>query len=190
MAWKPLVIREAINEYQTILFLDCGQELRNSIDPLKFLLNRDGYFNVAVSGNVRKGDVIDLLAPKLNIDPSFFSFKPVCSSHTIGFKHASGAFEMILLPMLQCAIDPTCWLLGFQGTVFSDVAAIIVSTMMYNNTCYTCNRDYDYYAYDNPKSLIESKELTESTETRNSLLFLRGKQEPKLYQNDLCTLKQ
>jgi hypothetical protein len=63
----------------------------------------------------------------------------------------SGVIEKIA----QCALDENCWLSKDFTLIHStqDYASqatvdnILLSILLYNNTCYTCNRDYDFYAY-------------------------------------------
>ena len=39
-----------------------------------------------------------------------FQFKPPCSAKVVGFWNNSKAAELVLPPLLDCAIDEACWI--------------------------------------------------------------------------------
>ena len=44
--WKPLCIREAVDTYEKVLWIDAGSDVRGSLEPIFEYIDRDGYFFV------------------------------------------------------------------------------------------------------------------------------------------------
>jgi len=164
-AWRPLVIQEAIQMFDNIVFITPEHTLENPLDTLLFQVWRDGVFSIAVGGNVMKDlDMETLIAKEslfweLKLAPAHFVWKPLCSLSVFGFRAGSVVYSGVIEKVAHCALNENCWLsqdfrLVRSSPDYSPLATvdnILFSILLYNNTCYTCNRDYDFYAYSGRK---------------------------------------
>ena len=119
----------------------------------------------------------------LKLDPWHFGHKPICSSVVIGFTRNGGAIERVLLPAAACAEEQECWQTG-EIMNYDLFHGAVISMFTYNNTCYTCNKDFDYFAEFEAipgwgMSLRTQETPTEFEEGITVELFYRGTGQPK-----------
>jgi len=146
-AWKPLFMYLAFKKYGSIFWLDVTHELRNGLDSFSLQLNRDGIFAVTIIGDITEQLRVsqsEKMFKIMKLDPEDMIFRPLCSPRVFGLSRTSYAFNTVLLPAVKCALDPHCWL--NINTSGRRVDALF-SMLIYNSTCYTCNRDWDFYAW-------------------------------------------
>jgi len=160
----------AYNKYGSILYLSPSHILYQRLDTLIFQLQRDGIFSPTVGGNV-----LDMFSSSSSGAQFFsnwpavteerrkngeqlmkeFEYKPQCTTAVTGFWRDSLAASLVLTPLYECSIDTDCW-----KTALSSVGSrqrpdgLLLSLMIYEKICYTCNRDYDFYAYAGKRNSI------------------------------------
>jgi len=151
-SWRPFVLLHAALTDGEFLFLSAGHELRNILEPLALQLYRDSVFSVTVTHDItRFADERMLRA--VGADRDFFEFKPVCSPGVFGYVCSVDILRRVLLPAAACARNyDDCWSLAHKDpdppskqVISTD--DLVLSAVLLNNTCYTCNRDLPYYAY-------------------------------------------
>jgi len=161
-AWKPIVIKLAVEQYGSIIFLEPFMELRTDSGLLEFLIRRDGFFSYTIGSNILDSDFFGNFSSFWKLDQQFLSFKPICSADAIGYLSKSPAYHSIILPWASCAENADCWPQQINEAEESNSLkkfpedATSLSMLISNNTCYTCNRDYDFYAFDDPEPLKQS----------------------------------
>jgi hypothetical protein len=186
-AWKPLVIQEAIEEYGTILFVSTSYSVVNRMEGLFFLLWRDGVFSPTIGGNLFAGVDYNSSTTRQYYKDSFnmksvdYQWKPLCSLDLFG--HVSGSIvqQQVIGPLSSCANNRDCWSPSrLTGNPSGKLDNILFSSILYNTTCYTCNRDYDYYNYDGGNT----RKMTEYTFNQlmmgeHSILLYNAKEKDK-----------
>lgn len=168
-AFRPIVIHLAYARYGSILYLSPTHVLYQRLDTLIFQLQRDGIFTPTIGGNV-----LDEFSSTTNAISFFtswpavpeakrtghplmkeFEFKPLCTTAVLGLWKGSLAASLVLPPLYECSIDSACWGKASAGMSNSKrTDGVLLSLTIYEKICYTCNRDYDFYAYAGKRSEI------------------------------------
>jgi hypothetical protein len=165
-AWRPGVFKTAINLYKNILFLASEERLENRLETLLFLLFRDGVFTVTIGGNVMQNvainDSVETWFRKMRLHPKDFVWRPLCSTSVFGFMEGSIVLPQVVEKMYRCSLNEQCWstkhfpkINNDESLGFGTIDNLLLSALIYNNTCYTCNRDYDFYPYSGERKRSE-----------------------------------
>ncbi|MFO1284929.1 MAG: hypothetical protein U1F51_21155 [Burkholderiales bacterium] len=104
-AWKPLAIRQAVDEYRRVLWLDAGSDARGPLDPIERALETDGHF-------LARGQDLDMTerlhpgcARRMGRTVADFAGRPSYAANTQGYERGAEADSRILDPMLAAALD-------------------------------------------------------------------------------------
>eukprot|EP00727_Mastigamoeba_balamuthi_P010808 m51a1_g635 hypothetical protein (686) ;mRNA; r:155996-158431 len=182
-AWRPFVLAHAATTIGEYLFLTAGHELRNSLEPLVVQLRRDGIFTVCVIHDLTQWSTSAYFSA-VGISQQWLEFRPLCSPAVFGFSCDDRILRGVLAPMLACARRKECWGNARGPESPYSAADVVMSTMIYNNTCYTCNRDTPYYEY---RGSMQDPVINAPTPMRQHLqrgyrvLFNRHQGSPKPY---------
>jgi hypothetical protein len=111
-AWKLYLHQHAlslVNDGDVVLVLDSGVELRRSLDAVRAVIARDGYFTVRQSNFVgRKTNPLTLSALKLDGDGVVWRDVPFCAGGLQAWVKGGAAERLVLTPAVACATDERC----------------------------------------------------------------------------------
>jgi Protein of unknown function (DUF1647) len=107
-AWKPIIIQEALQKYQMILWLDAGSTITGPIDKLQDIVRRTGLFLV-------KGQDVDMKLKSHPLTYAWFNFSkatlragPHFSGNTQAYLSPSRYVDTIVHANAACALDANC----------------------------------------------------------------------------------
>ncbi|XP_013409229.1 uncharacterized protein LOC106172863 [Lingula anatina] len=107
-AWKPVIMKDAVDKYGKILWIDAGSDVRGPLKKIDKYLSQDGHFLV-------QGQDEDMTLFSHNATFKYFSSskeeflkKPSYSGNLQGWVRGSRAYIDILLPLKACALTPEC----------------------------------------------------------------------------------
>lgn len=108
-AFKPLVIAEALNIYDEILWLDANMEIRRPLDDFEDIFIRKGYFFTIQEAGfpIEYNNDAQTLAI-LGCTASWYA-RTTCASGIQAYKANSWAHYNILNPMVECAKREECF---------------------------------------------------------------------------------
>lgn len=108
-AWKPLAIRDAVEKYKRVIWLDAGctvkAPLRSTLFPI---LEKNGHF-------VIQGQDTDMVRWShdgtwlyFGLNKTVFQGKPSFAGGVNGWIYGSEEYHKILVPWSKCALDERC----------------------------------------------------------------------------------
>ncbi len=107
-AWKPVILLDAIQQNEAILWLDAGSDIRASIEPIKISLETEGHFFV-------QGQDLDMTKMshhgsylKLGATKEEFRGKPHFAGNLQAYVRNGRAHEKILKPLDAAAREKHC----------------------------------------------------------------------------------
>ena len=107
-AWKPVILLHAIQQFEAILWLDAGSDIRASLEPIEKALETDGHFFV-------QGQDLDMTKKshqgsylKLDVKKNDFSGKPHFAGNLQAYIRNRPAHEKILEPLHKAALEQNC----------------------------------------------------------------------------------
>lgn len=107
-AWKPVILLDAIQHNEAILWLDAGSDIRTSLEPIKVSLETDGHFFV-------QGQDLDMTSMshngsylKLGTTKPEFAGKPHFAGSPQAYVRNGRAHEEILKPLNTAAREKHC----------------------------------------------------------------------------------
>ncbi|XP_013396431.1 uncharacterized protein LOC106163403 [Lingula anatina] len=107
-AWKPVIIKQMVDEVGNIVWIDAGSHIRGKITQIDNLIQHDGY--LLVQG--QDGDTTVFLYEKMctfmGLDKKTFKLKPSYSGNLNGWTKRNDTYEKILKPWVKCALTKEC----------------------------------------------------------------------------------
>lgn len=106
-AWKPVIIKQMLNKYPVVLYLDAGNTVLQSLDELFQHIEQIGYFLVSVFHNIKWSatkfviEQFDLHAPEREFVLKNDTLQ--ISANMLGFSRKM--YERIVLPMFNLTQD-------------------------------------------------------------------------------------
>mmetsp|Transcript_27688 Transcript_27688/g.88874 ORF Transcript_27688/g.88874 Transcript_27688/m.88874 type:complete len:290 (-) Transcript_27688:200-1069(-) len=170
-AWKPLLMRELLQEHAYIFYADPSVELRQPITAtIEASIRAKGYWYVHQEGKSTRGRccgaVLELTHPAtisaLNATHEGLKNSFMCAGGIQGYARSGSAVRDILDPTCRCALQRSCIAPPtssrhnhrFDQSIFS----ILISQSAGR---YTCERDQRFYNYKNYMPL--TRNLTEAS---------------------------
>lgn len=107
-AWKPFVIKDAVDRYEKIFYMDGGSDVRAPLTRVDSDIEQDGFFYVR-DGGVNVADLAHVgIFQYLNLSKSDFKEKKVFYGTYQGYIKGGFAYFHILDPMIRCAENANC----------------------------------------------------------------------------------
>ena len=107
-AWKPLVIKDALEHNQVALWLDAGNEVRAPLNPFWDLLSAHGYVLLQGQDNDMTRFAHNQCFVRQKLDKNVYVGKPSFCAGVQGYVRGSPAYDQILIPLTQRVLDPEC----------------------------------------------------------------------------------
>jgi hypothetical protein len=105
-AWKPAIIKEALEDYPAVLWLDSGDYLQSSLDIVFSKLKKNGFYTSPSAGSVKEW--VHFGTKEYFGVGSKFDDEPNCNGAVVGFVRNSVAHDKIFLPWYACALEKKC----------------------------------------------------------------------------------
>jgi hypothetical protein len=108
-AWKPIILKEVLDEYPMVFWEDSGQEFRAPITEIKELITYDGYFFDESDSNFNHfcpQVMYDALG--ISGDRPVFEGRGGVHAAVLGFRRPSRAYSKVLLPTYACSLIEAC----------------------------------------------------------------------------------
>jgi len=105
MAWKPVLIVDALEEFERVLWLDAGFELVGNLNFVRRNLESVGYY-VAEARGKTVGDVDQ--AKMHFFGANDIAEEPMCDSAIVGFDLYGEAYVQIAVTWRDCALKEEC----------------------------------------------------------------------------------
>ena len=115
MAWKIVLLHEAIQLHPRLIYFDSGIEIRRPLSDVRYFLERDGYYGIhlqvvnhplLVGKQTHRGTYSKLREIGIEVDEDQMSKVPFCAGGVTGL--VRGKVESLLEPALSCALDKEC----------------------------------------------------------------------------------
>ncbi|GIL60184.1 hypothetical protein Vafri_14807 [Volvox africanus] len=111
-AFKPLVFEHAVKRYPAMLWIDCGLEVRASLDPMRAVLARDGHVSAQQSGAPLDFPYTEMYAvPFFKLSEQEYDRVknlPFCAGGLQGFVRGAASEQLLLSPAVACAMEANC----------------------------------------------------------------------------------
>lgn len=113
-AWKPVIIKEMADEFGTVLWLDSGDSVgkKDNLTFVKDQLDSVGFYSPHSVGTLGEWTHPSSLE-HFGIQPDAAGLAPYegksnCNGAFVGFNRDSPAYQKVLVPWAQCALDRNC----------------------------------------------------------------------------------
>ena len=106
-AFKPIIEDLTLQDHQSIIWLDSGDELRAPLHTIMDQLRRNGYWFAQQPSTIDQQTRAQTYA-LLHVDPLKFINKPFCAGNMHGFVRNTKAYENVLKPTITCALNEHC----------------------------------------------------------------------------------
>jgi hypothetical protein len=106
-AWKPVIVKEALEKYGSIFWLDAGSTLTGKVDMARDIVEQHGIMLV-------KGQDLDMHLSHeqaykwFGYDKATLKTGPHFSGNTQAFLYPSRYFDTVVAPNEKCALDISC----------------------------------------------------------------------------------
>lgn len=149
-AWKTMVIKDAVDRYKKIFWMDGGSDIRGKLDKLDEDLTRDGFFFIG-----QRGDDLNELLHRgmydyLELKRSDFEDKGVYAGGYQGYVKDGYAYHHVLERLFQCSYDKNC--ISPPGASLSnhrfDQSALSIFVHTSLNMTSRRHDDYEYFTRD------------------------------------------
>ena len=138
-AWKSVILNESFHDYGYIFLQDAGQEFRRKIDPIRDILQKQGFFSTRYNDSKLSRDK-SLAHPLTQKYLNIVLEKPFCEGGVIGLKkdHPRGEdIRNFVHDAVVCALIEQC--IAPEGSSLSnhryDQVVFTLLTQKYNLTC-------------------------------------------------------
>ena len=142
-AWKPILISLALEQAETILVLDSGLEIRQTLDNIKTILIAEGYFIATQSNFVMRKTHVDTFT-YLNVLNVHDFDKPFCSGGIQGYRKNATTTKRILPKVVKCALEETCIAPIGAGRSNHNFDQSVLSIVVYDAGL-TCQLNRNYF---------------------------------------------
>jgi hypothetical protein len=106
-AFKSLAMEVTLQHHLNALWIDCQAEVRSSLEPIIRNLHRNGYWFASHGGKVVAVSHPETMS-RLQVSSLDLGDKIACSGLAFGFVRDSEAYHDVLLPAIECSVDPRC----------------------------------------------------------------------------------
>ncbi|GIM07718.1 hypothetical protein Vretimale_11792, partial [Volvox reticuliferus] len=185
-AFKPLVFEHALERYPVMLWIDCGLEVRDSLEPMREVLARDGYVGAQQSGAPADYSYTEMYAVpffKLS-EQEYDRIKnlPFCAGGLQGYVRGAASERLILGPAAACARDVNC----------TSPPGHSRSNYMYDQTSFTLHIRLNNYSSCMPRetfctSAVKKLSWDPTSSSAPIVLASRRHRWPKPYQNRVAS---
>ena len=164
-AFKPIIWNETFHNYGYIFVQDAGQEFRKKIDPIRKIMQKEGFFStIPTDLSHSKAHTHPLTERYLNITLQ----KPHCEGGIIGFKkdHPRGEdIRRLIHDAVVCSLVEQCIAPAGSSVAnhFFDQVMLTLFTQKYNFTCGGVKR-----CWVGPDSIVK---LTEDPKQSNDIVI-------------------
>jgi len=143
-AWKPIIIKEMVDEFGSVLWLDSGNNLgkRDNLTFVKDQLDSVGFYSPHSVGSLAKWTHPKTLK-HFGIHPDEVGLAPYndksnCNGAFVGFSKDSAAYQKLLVPWVNCAYNRNCIAPpgSNRGNHRQDQAALTVLVHQNGYKCY------------------------------------------------------
>ncbi|KAL9647685.1 hypothetical protein ABK040_015174 [Willaertia magna] len=170
-SWKPLVMYLSLQSFHSIIFLDSGSELINSLKSVELILKEKNYFYVAqqgkYTGGICCGELNELTHEAtfqyLSLNKNDFKGKLMCAGGIQGYERNSLAFHKVLIPTIECALVENC-ITPKASNLGNHRQDQSVFSIFINKEGLTCEKDARFWAtpgniatYFNTEQLFKEK---------------------------------
>ena len=108
-AWKPAIIKELVDEFGKVLWLDSGNGVgkRDNLTEVLAVLDTVGFYSPASVGTVQEWTYPETLE-YLKVSTKQTESWTNCNGAIVGFGKDTPAYSAVLVPWYQCALDKDC----------------------------------------------------------------------------------
>lgn len=148
-AWKPIIIKEMVDEFGKVLWLDSGNSVgkKDNLTFVKDQLDSVGFYSPHSVGSLAEWthpktlEHFGVHSDATGLEP--YKGKNNCNGAIVGFSKDSPAYHKVLVPWVNCAYNRNC--IAPPGSNRSnhrqDQAALTVLAHQNGYTCYpTCKK--------------------------------------------------
>jgi hypothetical protein len=152
-AWKPAIIKETVDEFGSVLWMDAGNVVQTptALNKIQVTLRLDGFVSATSPGSVTKWTHSGMFSyfglDKEEIEKAdhrqgvSFGRGMNCNGAVIGFESESDAYSQILEPWAKCAFDKDC--IAPKGSSRSnhrqDQSALTLLVNFVTNSSFKCS---------------------------------------------------
>lgn len=106
--FKPLLVYDALQHASSVLCLDSGIELRQSLRSIKLHLARDGYFLAGQPNTIGRKSAAHSFR-QLGVNQAQYNDIQFCAGGMFGFVRDSPSYLQVATLAAQCALKPLCY---------------------------------------------------------------------------------
>ncbi|XP_013391951.1 uncharacterized protein LOC106160006 [Lingula anatina] len=107
-AWKPVIVKEMVDTYERVLWIDAGSHINDSMSTMDQLMWEDGY--ILIQG--QDADTTLFLHEKmclhLGLKKTSFKNKPSFAGGFNGWSNRPYLYQKLLIPWFTCALTQRC----------------------------------------------------------------------------------
>lgn len=145
-AWKPFAIAHALSLFPSIIYQDAGQELRQGLDRVTALLDRDGYFFVIQQEKSLPSLVHPAMLERLSVDPLVVKGYDMCAAGILALKNASSTVRDVVAEMVKCAEHRECIAPSDASQLSHRYEQAVLSVALATRNI-RCHNSWRFYAY-------------------------------------------
>lgn len=111
-AWKPIIIKEVVDQFPLVLWLDAGDGLTDTLDPTKEFIKENGFLSLPTTGTLwqwtHPGMIAYFKEHYQLTDAMLYQHLNNCDGATNGWSRYSPVYEKMLVPWQKCALVKEC----------------------------------------------------------------------------------
>ena len=187
--FKPLLVYDALQHASSVLCLDSGIELRQSLRSIKAHLRQDGYFLAGQPNTIGKKSMAQSFQ-QLGVEQSQYNGIQFCAGGMFGFVRSAPAYQQIAEQAAQCAMKPLCYSPPLAGRDNHNFDQSINSILVYKYGG-SCSHERKYREMEMARCPIRANRFWPE-EDGGVVLCIRRWHKPKPYllhmrSNPICT---
>ena len=181
-AWKPAVIKDAVERVDSVLYLDAGLELRWDLEPIKADMEEIGYWLILDKQNLEKF-VHPSQYDALGVERGAFRNDVGLAAGMIGFSKLSRAWTTLFLPWHNCCMNPLC--ISPEGSSLSNhrydqsALSILLYKRMHEEEVYRVVVSERFWASNSTLGGIGTRLDCPTTRIKGLVFYCRRKNLPK-----------
>ena len=181
-AWKPAVIKDAVERVDSVLYLDAGLELRWDLEPIKADMEEIGYWLILDKQNLEKF-VHPSQYDALGVERGAFRNDVGLAAGMIGFSKLSRAWTTLFLPWHNCCMNPLC--ISPEGSSLSNhrydqsALSILLYKRMHEEEVYRVVVSERFWASNSTLGGIGTRLDCPTTRIKGLVFYCRRKTLPK-----------
>ncbi|XP_013396430.1 uncharacterized protein LOC106163402 [Lingula anatina] len=107
-AWKPVIIKQMVDEVGNIVLIDAGSHICGKITQIDNLIQQDGYLLVQGQDDDVTQFLYEQMCTFMGLDKKAFKLKPSYSGNLNGWSKRNDTYDKILKPWVKCALTKEC----------------------------------------------------------------------------------